>query len=77
MRHRLGEHISDALKHAEEAEQRAASATDPALRADNERMARNWRMVAGSFEFAESLEKFLLDAQRHRGVLPPKPTTEE
>jgi hypothetical protein len=72
MLQRLGEHIVDALKRAEEAERRAGSATDPALRADYETMARNWRMVARSFELGESLEKFLLDSQRHRGLLTPK-----
>jgi hypothetical protein len=77
MLQRLGEHISNALKHAEEAEKRAARATDPALRADNETMARSWRMVARSFEFAESLERFLLDSQKHRDLLPPKPPDNE
>ena len=55
MLQRLDEHIADALKRAEEAKKRAASASDPALRADNEMMARSWRTVARSFEFAESL----------------------
>jgi hypothetical protein len=73
MLQRLGGHIADALKRAAEAERRAASATDPALREDNEMMARSWRTVARSFEFAESLEKFLLDSQKHRDLLPPKP----
>jgi len=77
MLQRLGEHISYALKRAEEAEKRAASATDPALRAENESIARSWRMVARSFEFAESLEKFLLDSQKHTDLLPPKPPNEE
>jgi hypothetical protein len=72
MLQRLGEHIADALKRAEEAERRAAVATDPALRDDNETIARSWRMVARSFEFAESLEKFLLDSHKHMDLLPPQ-----
>jgi hypothetical protein len=73
MLQRLGEHIADALRRAEEAERRAAAATDPAIRADYEMIARSWRTVARSFEFAESLEKFLLDSQKYRDLLPPKP----
>jgi hypothetical protein len=70
---RLGEHVADALKRAAEAERRAASATDPGIRADYEMIARSWRTVARSFEFAESLEKFLLDSQKHKDLLPPEP----
>jgi hypothetical protein len=77
MLQRLGEHIAGALGRAEKAEKRAARATDPALRADNESMARSWRMVARSLEFAESLEKFLLDSQKQRNLLPPKPPDKE
>jgi hypothetical protein len=77
MLQRLGEHIADALQRAAEAEKRAASATDPGIRADYEMIARSWRTVARSFEFAESLEKFLLDSRKHRDLLPPKPPNKE
>jgi hypothetical protein len=70
---KLGEHIADALERAAAAEQRARDATDPVVRSDYERLARSWRTVARSFQFAESLEKFLLDSQKERDLLPPKP----
>jgi hypothetical protein len=73
MLQKLGEHIADSRQRAADADQRASNATDPVIRSDYERLARSWRVVARSFEFAESLEKFLLDSQKHRDLLPPKP----
>ena len=74
---RLGVHIADALERAEAAERRARDAIDPALRLDNERMAQSWRRLARSYQFVESLEKFLIDSQRQRGLLPPRAPDEE
>jgi hypothetical protein len=74
---RLGEHIAKALERAAAAERRARDATDPELRLDNERMAQSWRKLAHSFQFVESLEQFLIDSQRNRNLLPPKPPDEE
>jgi hypothetical protein len=74
---RLGEHIAEALENAVAAEQRARDATDPQYKLDNERMAESWRKLARSFQFVESLEKFLIDSQRNRGLLPPKAPNEE
>jgi hypothetical protein len=36
-------------------------------------MAQSWRRLARSFQFVESLEQFLLDSQRHRDLLAPRP----
>jgi hypothetical protein len=69
---KLGEHIAEALEHAAAADQRAASVTDPELRLDNERMARTWRLIARTFQFVESLEQFLLDAQKNKDLWRPK-----
>jgi hypothetical protein len=70
---KLGTHIADALERARAAEARAHSATDPQLRIDNERMAQSWRVLARSFQFVESLEQFLIDSQRNRDLLAPRP----
>jgi|SRR5215467_10958781 hypothetical protein len=65
----LGDHIANCLVRAADAERRASEATDAAIRADNQRMARAWRHIARSYEFIESLERFLLDASKTRGTL--------
>ena len=74
---RLGVHIADALERAEAAERRARDAIDPALRLDNERMAQSWRRLARSYQFVESLEKFLMDSRQQRDLLPPRAPNEE
>jgi hypothetical protein len=43
MLQKLGDHIAACLQRAADAEQRAAEATDPKLRTDNEVMAASWR----------------------------------
>lgn len=73
MLQKLDEHIANALERAAAADRRARDANDPQLRLDNERMADSWRLLARSFEFVESLEQFLIDAQKGRNVPPPKP----
>jgi hypothetical protein len=74
---RLSEHIANALDRAAAADRRAADTKDPELRLDNERMAQTWRLLARSFQFVESLEKFLIDSQRQRNLLPPEPPDSE
>ena len=61
---KLSAHIAACVERAVEAEQRAKDSTNPALRADNERMAQSWRQLARSYQFVESLESFLADGQR-------------
>jgi hypothetical protein len=70
---KLGEHIADALERASEADRRAIEATDPIVRLDNEALARTWRILARSFQFVESLERFLIDSQRNKNLQPPDP----
>jgi hypothetical protein len=74
---RLDEHIANALERAAAAERRAADATDPELRLDNERMALGWRLLARSFQFVESLESFLIDSRKGRDLRQPKAPDEE
>jgi hypothetical protein len=73
----LGEHIANALERAVAADQRARNATDPELRLENERMARSWRLLARSFQFVQSLERFLIDSRQRRSLLPPEPPEQE
>jgi hypothetical protein len=76
---RLGDHIANCFARAVDAERRATEAPNEALRADNELMAKTWRHLAGSYQFVESLERFLLDAEQARnaekakGARPPEP----
>jgi hypothetical protein len=68
---KLGDHIANCLARAEAAERRAAEFADEALRTDNEKMAQTWRHLARSYEFVESLERFLLDGEKARNARPP------
>lgn len=70
---KLSGHITNCLERAASAEQRALDSTDPATRTDNEMLAQSWRHLARSYEFVESLERFLSDTGRNkREVLPPE-----
>jgi hypothetical protein len=70
---KLSVHISNCLELAVHAEQRAKEAIDPAIRSDNERLAQSWRHLARSYQFVESLERFLSDTERNRkDALPPE-----
>jgi len=64
MLQRLGDHISACLQRADECRQAAASETDERVRTQLLEMERQWRHVAKSYEFIESLERFLLDQQK-------------
>jgi hypothetical protein len=55
---------TDCWRQAAEAENRAAQITDPHLKAVYLRSANQWRVLARSYEFADSAEHFLLDAKR-------------
>jgi hypothetical protein len=65
----LSGQISDCLERAADAERRAAATTDPALRHDYEHIARTWRQLAASYQFSETLERFLLDRDRAKKML--------
>jgi len=73
---RLSGHISECLERAASADQRAVDATDPAIRSDHELLARSWRQLARSYEFVESLERFLTDTGRiKKDAVPPEMLT--
>ena len=58
------------LARAAEAERRAGEAPDEATCIDNEQMAKSWRHLANSYQFGESLERFLLESDRRKGARP-------
>ena len=70
MLQKLGDHIANCLARATEAERRAAEASDEAIRIDYEQRAKRWRHLASSYRFAESLDRFVLDADKRKGGLP-------
>jgi hypothetical protein len=51
-------------RQAAEAEKQAAQITDQHLKAVYLRIAHQWSVLARSYEFADSAERFLLDAKR-------------
>jgi hypothetical protein len=76
MLQKLGDHIANCLKRAEEAERGADSAETPLAREQFAEMAKHWRRIAASYEFLESMERFLIDSHNERtmwGTKPPAP----
>jgi hypothetical protein len=69
---RLGAYIAEAYQHALDAEYQAATAPTPTIRQEYESLARSWRTVAKSLEFAESLQRFVTESQRVKDAKPPK-----
>jgi hypothetical protein len=65
MLQRLGDHISACLQRADECKEAATAETDERVKSQLVDMERQWRHVAKSYEFIESLERFLLDQQKH------------
>lgn len=61
---KLGGHISNCLERAANAEHRALQSTDSATRSDNELLAQSWRHLARSYQFVESLDRFLSETAR-------------
>ncbi|MBX9826469.1 MAG: hypothetical protein K2Y27_15950 [Xanthobacteraceae bacterium] len=60
------------LERAAAAETTAAHATDHGVREEYLQLARHWRTLADSFQFCESLERFLLDADMRKASLQPE-----
>jgi hypothetical protein len=70
MLHKLGDHITNCLTRAEDADRRGLEISDPEAKAETARMAKAWRHLARSYEFIESLERFLLDGHAAKNGLP-------
>lgn len=69
---KLNAHISNCLARAAEAERRALHSADATTRSDHELMAQSWRHLARSYQFVESLERFLSETDRKKSELPPE-----
>jgi hypothetical protein len=59
---RLSDHIRVCYGRAQKCEERAAA--EPAQRSSHLEIAQRWVLLARSYEFAESLERFLLEIDR-------------
>jgi hypothetical protein len=70
MLQRLGEYISACLQRADECRNAAASETDDRVRSQLLDLEQQWQHLAKSYEFIETLERFLLD--QHNNSLPPE-----
>ena len=62
---KLGDHIKSCLERADQCREGAARASDPVVRSQLSDLELQWRHCAKSYEFVESLERFLIDQQRH------------
>jgi hypothetical protein len=65
MLQKLGDHITACAERAEQCKAAAAVTTDPLVKSQLSDLERQWRHVAKSYEFIASLERFLLNAQKH------------
>jgi hypothetical protein len=65
MLQKLGEHIRLCRERAEQCKAAAAAAADAMVQKQLMDLETQWRHVAKSYEFVESLERFLLDHQRN------------
>ena len=63
-------------RRAAEAETQAAQISDRHLKAVYLRIADQWSVLAGSYEFADSAERFLLDAKRTKDADAQQPSRE-
>ena len=77
MLQKLRHHITNCLDRSAEAERRAANTADSEFKAEYLGIAKRWMHLAGSYEFVESLERFLLDAQRAKDALLANPPESE
>jgi len=66
MLQKLEDHIAEALARAAAAERRSAEASDAMIGDEHDKIAKSWRHLAASYQFVESLERFLLDARMSR-----------
>lgn len=73
MLQKLSEHIAGCLQRAAEADARAVEAADPIMKRDLQEIAATWRHLAASYQFAEALERFVLDIDRAKRLPPTAP----
>jgi hypothetical protein len=61
---KLGDHVADCHIRAAECEAQAREATNDGIKAEFLKMAKRWSHLARSYEFVETVERFLLDAHK-------------
>jgi hypothetical protein len=66
MLHKLSDHVTDCMARATDSERRAREATDSQLRQDMLDMARRWRHLAESYQFVDSLDRFIVEEKSPR-----------
>jgi hypothetical protein len=66
MLHKLSDHVTECIVRAADTERRAREATDLQLRQDLLDIARRWRHLAESYQFVESLDRFIVDQKSQR-----------
>jgi hypothetical protein len=66
MLQKLGGHIAACDERAADCRRRAAQTADPEGKAEHLKFERSWTHLARSYEFVESLERFLLSAHKSR-----------
>jgi len=66
---KLGDHVADCHIRAAECEAQAREATNDGIKAEFLKMAKRWSHLARSYEFVETVERFLLDAHKEVGSL--------
>ena len=71
MLQRLSGHIVECFERVTAAEYKADTAVTSIGREEFRAIAKNWRMLAESYLFVQSLERFLLDSDRQKS--PPEP----
>jgi hypothetical protein len=71
MLQQLGEHIVAAKERARSCAERARTVGDEALKRDLLDLEKAWLDLARSFETLKSMEVFLLDSSKSKGVVDP------
>jgi hypothetical protein len=66
MLQKLSDHVAECIARAADTERRAQEATDSQLRADLFDIARRWRHLAESYQFVESLDRFIVEQKSQR-----------
>jgi len=75
MLQRLSQHIAECYERAAHCKQRAEHTSDVARKTELLDFERTWTHLAHSYEFVESLERFLLSARNHQDREPPHDAT--
>jgi hypothetical protein len=65
MLQKLGDHIQSCLERADQCQAAAALESNADIKAQLLSLETQWRHVATTYEFVVSLEKFLMDQQKH------------